>query len=167
MVLPDSTGLATEKERRFYRRIMSCFMRKLYYRLVTTGAKVKLPWFGTLQVVKYSIEAMQQRREAQGKRRLVFVDYNALRILRARGIEPKKLPVHSFKNTNGFWWWLNWNKSSSYFERRAIYNIRFSTSNVQPNTVNKRMPEVHVAPFFLDKGYVTYREIDIKKPYDD
>ena len=142
-------------------------MRKLYYRLVTTGAKVKIPWFGTLQVVKYRIEDMQQRREAQGKKRMVFIDFNALRKLRERGIEPTKPPTVSFKNTNGFWWWLNWNRASSYFEKRAIYNMQFSKSNIQPNTVNERMPEVHVAPFFTDKGYVIYREMNIKKPYDD
>ena len=138
-------------------------MKKLYFKLVTTGAKIKLPWFGTLQVCKYNVEEMQLRKEQMGKRRTSFVDFDALAKMRAKGITPTKMPMQTFKATKGTWWFLVWNKHSSYFEHRNIYTMRFSNSNIKPNSVNERMPEVHVSSFFKDRGYVTYREIIFKE----
>lgn len=146
---------------KLYKEIMHLFMKKLVYKLIKTGKKIKFPSrIGSLQLTRYDKNKLRKKIEGEGK---VFrnVDFHATKLLKARGID--KTVRHNLKATGGFWWRLIWSKiDDANFRHKRLYCIKLSRPNIRPNSYNKVNPELSIVPFFRDIGWEFYREITFR-----
>lgn len=140
-VVESSLELPTS-HRKDYKKVMNLFMRKLAFYVIKSGRKIRLPFgLGSIQAVKY-----------KPKRKMV--DFNLTK-------QYGKTIHHRHLATNGFWCRIHWFKDHTcQFKNKSKYSFRLTRPNRTPNSYNKNRPDVSLVPFFKEKGYVFYTELN-------
>ena len=147
-----------------YKSIMKLFFKKMMYYMIKDGSKFVLPHFlGTLQLVRYDAQHMEnKRKKSNSKYTRVMVDFHATKKLKERGIN--KTVKHTYKTTGGYWWKLHWFKRVyARFKTQKLYSLKLCRPNIRPNAYNNNNPKLSVTPYFRDKGWEIYAEIPKNK----
>lgn len=145
-----------------YNKIATCFFKKLFENLVTTGKEYELPSkLGIFVLEQYDTEKYRNKLERKNKPFWNRDINSEKRYFEIYGIK-KEIPYDS-SETDGRMWTFSWIKSKNgTFRNKQLYSFSLVRSNVR-STSNKNYSEksnrLTVHDFYKEKGYKIYRNL--------
>lgn len=143
--------------RKSYTQVVHLFLKKLMESLILTGDEFKLPcYMGSLQFVKVKANKRFRTIDWQMTKE-VYGEYN-----KTVPKEQRKLCVHAFNLTPGYYVKLHWSKSkfTNIFRNNKFYSFSMSRTwfrHDESSTAKRK--SIHVLDQIRDHGFGRYKTL--------
>lgn len=150
---PKHSNYLDEKK---YKKVLKLFFEKLAYYLILTGKEITLfSRIGSLQAVKYK---SKNKHIDHYNTKKYYAEYN-----KDKPLEERKYIYHNNRLTNGWNCRIHWYKQDkANFKHKRLYAFDLSRPNKRPNSYNKNNPKISLVPYFREKGWLLYTELNQK-----
>lgn len=157
--VPRKTDKSYVVSRKEYKDIMTMYMKKLAYYLITTGEAMVLPnKLGEIKIYKYNFVKLQKNLAEKNIKVRKLVNFKSTKELKKMGIN--KTVLVDNKSTYGYWFKVKWSKfREANFKNKNCYSFNLLRTVKRNNYGDKNKGSFNLVNFFKEKGWMLYSEL--------